>query len=99
MYAQINFFFFKFIFNFFFIVKFQIEKEYNDRLKYIADLKVLVANNTTDKAKVRHDIQKLHAIWYPEISKIVDIINTNFTKFMCSMGFAGEVQITRKDEV
>lgn len=60
---------------------------------------MLVANNSSDKEKVRSDIKKFHDIWYPEISKIVEIINTNFSKFMCSMGFAGEVQITRKDEV
>lgn len=60
---------------------------------------MLVANNSNDKNKVRTDIKKYHAIWYPEISKVVEVINTNFSKFMCSMGFAGEVTITRKDEV
>lgn len=60
---------------------------------------MLVANNATDKTKVRNDIKKFHSVWFLEISKIVEIINTNFTKFMCSMGFAGEVQIIHKDEV
>lgn len=82
-----------------FPVLFQIEQEYNDRLKYIEELKVLVANNSSDKNKVRSDIKKYHAVWHPEISKVVEVINANFSKFMCSMGFAGEVAITRKDEV
>lgn len=44
-------------------------------------------------------MQELHNQWFPEIQNVVDTINNNFSNFMKMMGFVGEVEIIKKEEV
>lgn len=50
-------------------------------------------SNLTDK------MDNIHKQWYDMMLEVVNVINGNFSKFMMSMGFAGEVELIRKNEV
>ncbi|XP_049539211.1 structural maintenance of chromosomes protein 5 [Anopheles darlingi] len=44
------------------------------------------------------EIKETHAHWYPEICRVVQDINRQFSNFMSRMGFAGEVELIRQEE-
>ncbi|XP_053684572.1 structural maintenance of chromosomes protein 5 [Sabethes cyaneus] len=75
-----------------------ILEEYETRCKQIEKLREEIQRTSKSTSSLEAEMQKLHDVWYPEISKVVQTINENFTRFMGTMGFAGEVEITRKDE-
>lgn len=76
----------------------KIIEEYEDRCKQIEELRETINDSTKSSDELERELQKLHAQWYPEISRVVEIINTNFSRFMSTMGFAGEVEIIRNGE-
>ncbi|XP_055533041.1 structural maintenance of chromosomes protein 5 [Wyeomyia smithii] len=75
-----------------------ILEEYETRCKQIEKLREEIERTSKSTNDLEIEMQKLHDEWYPAISRVVQIINENFTRFMSSMGFAGEVEITKKDD-
>lgn len=76
-----------------------ILEEYEARCRQIETLREAIGDSTKSTDALEAELQKLHDRWYPEISRVVDTINGNFSRFMSSMGFAGEVEIVTKGEV
>lgn len=77
----------------------KILKEFEDRSKEIEELEHLLVNEATMLEKLENDIKELHAQWFPAIQNVVETINTNFSNFFNKMGFVGEVEMIRKEEV
>lgn len=73
--------------------------EYEERSKAIEDLTNQLANEKNRLEKLEKDLQELHEKWYPAIQEIVETINANFSNFFNKMGFVGEIELTRKEEV
>lgn len=73
-----------------------ILEEYEARCRQIDTLKESIGDSTKNTDALEAELQQLHDRWFPEISRVVDIINGNFSRFMSSMGFAGEVEIITK---
>lgn len=77
----------------------RIVAEYEERQKEIKELEDQLGNEKNRLEKLENDLKELHATWYPAIQNIVETINTNFSNFFDKMGFVGEVEMTRKEEV
>jgi structural maintenance of chromosomes protein 5 len=77
----------------------RIIAEYEERSKEIKDLEDQLGNEKNRMEKLETDLKGLHEVWYPAIQNIVQTINTNFSEFFNKMGFVGEVEMTRKEEV
>ncbi|XP_058828932.1 structural maintenance of chromosomes protein 5 [Topomyia yanbarensis] len=75
-----------------------ILEEYETRCRQIESLRDAIRDSTKSSDALEAELQQLHDQWYPEISRVVEVINGNFTRFMSTMGFAGEVEITRNGE-
>ncbi|XP_062563609.1 structural maintenance of chromosomes protein 5 [Armigeres subalbatus] len=75
-----------------------ILEDYENRCRQIETLRASIGDSTKNTEALEAELQQLHDQWYPEISRVVDIINGNFSRFMSSMGFAGEVEIIKKGE-
>ncbi|XP_065087737.1 structural maintenance of chromosomes protein 5 [Ochlerotatus camptorhynchus] len=75
-----------------------ILQEYEARCRQIETLREAIGDSTKNTDALEMELQQLHDEWYPEISRVVDIINGNFSRFMSSMGFAGEVEIIKNGE-
>lgn len=76
-----------------------IMEDYETRCRLIESLKQMISDTSKSSDALEVELQKLHCQWYPEINKVVETINSNFSRFMSTMGFAGEVEITRNGEV
>jgi structural maintenance of chromosomes protein 5 len=77
----------------------RIVQEYEDRGAEIKVLEEQLANEKKRLEKMEEEIQELHEVWHPAIEGIVQSINTNFSSFFNKMGFVGEVEMMRKEEV
>lgn len=75
-----------------------VVREYEDRLKEIKIIENQMANDMLNLNNIELTIKDLHEQWYPQISKVVQDINRHFTDFFSKMGFAGEVELIRKEE-
>ncbi|XP_058459192.1 structural maintenance of chromosomes protein 5 [Malaya genurostris] len=75
-----------------------IMEQYETRCRQIESLREAIRDSTKNNDALESELQKLHDQWFPEISRVVEIINKNFTRFMTTMGFSGEVEITRNGE-
>ncbi|XP_055591280.1 structural maintenance of chromosomes protein 5, partial [Uranotaenia lowii] len=75
-----------------------IEQEYEARQRQIEELRKAATDIRTSTEALEAELQRLHDEWYPEINRVVQVINGNFSRFMSTMGFAGEVEITRNNE-
>lgn len=75
-----------------------IVEEFEARCREIESLREAINDSSKSSDALETELQKLHDKWFPEISRVVDVINGNFTRFMSTMGFAGEVEITRNAE-
>lgn len=77
----------------------RIIKEYEERGAEIKELEEQLGNEKKRLEKLEKEMGQLHDVWYPTIQGIVQTINTNFSNFFNKMGFVGEVELTRKEEV
>ncbi|XP_055627453.1 structural maintenance of chromosomes protein 5 isoform X2 [Toxorhynchites rutilus septentrionalis] len=75
-----------------------IMEEYETRNRQIETLKEAINDSSKSSDSLEAELQQLHDRWYPEIGRVVETINGNFSRFMSSMGFAGEVEIIRNGE-
>lgn len=73
--------------------------EYNERKQQIALLTERIANFGQHHEQAEHEMERLHQQWYPAISDTVNVINRQYSEFMNSMGFAGEVELMHKEKV
>lgn len=73
--------------------------EFEERGKAIEDLEHKLMNEKNHLQKLEEDLNNLHEQWYPAIQNVVQTINQNFSDFFNKMGFVGEVELTRKEEV
>uniref|UniRef100_A0A1B0GQF2 Structural maintenance of chromosomes protein 5 n=1 Tax=Phlebotomus papatasi TaxID=29031 RepID=A0A1B0GQF2_PHLPP len=74
----------------------RVIEEFEARQKKIDELNQKIANDSARQRSLLGKITELHESWYPEIIKVVDQINTKFSRFMQSMMYAGEVMLTMK---
>lgn len=76
----------------------RILAEYEERKARIEELQEQQRSEQDRSAILEKELEELHNRWYPEIQKIIDTINVNFSKFFAKMGFVGEIELTRKEE-
>lgn len=76
-----------------------ILQEYNTRVRQIAILQEAINNFDQSNIRMEQEMEELHQQWHPIIMETVTVINRNFSTFMGSMGFAGEVELTHNDVV
>jgi chromosome segregation ATPase len=76
----------------------QILAEFEERKCQIGEIKQKLSSESERAIELENEIQNLHAMWYPEIVRVVKSINKNFSTFFSKMGFVGEVELTRKEE-
>ncbi|XP_058065504.1 structural maintenance of chromosomes protein 5 [Anopheles bellator] len=72
--------------------------EYAHKKRQLDQLRTGVSRSEKDAATLEREMSSLHNRWYPEICRVVQQINVQFSHFMSRMGFAGEVQLSRDDE-
>lgn len=77
----------------------RIIAEYEGRVKEIKELEDQLSNEKQRLEELENSLKELHEMWFPAIQEIVQTINTNFSNFFTKMGFVGEVEMTRKEEV
>uniref|UniRef100_A0A336MNE2 Structural maintenance of chromosomes protein 5 n=1 Tax=Culicoides sonorensis TaxID=179676 RepID=A0A336MNE2_CULSO len=73
-----------------------VVEEYEQRAHKIKEVESKIRNSKNRDQEVQNKIDDLHSKWYPEITRVVKVINDNFSHFMSSMGLAGEVEMSRK---
>lgn len=76
----------------------KIVEEYELRKDTIEALRKNLESEQSRADALENQMQELHDQWYPEIQRIVNSINTNFSQFFAKMGFVGEVELIRKME-
>lgn len=76
----------------------KIVEEYEQRKDTIDTIRANLAEEQNRAAAMENQMQQLHDQWYPEIQRIVNSINHNFSNFFAKMGFVGEVELIRKAE-
>lgn len=72
--------------------------EYEERKQIIEELEHQMKNEHERAIQLENQLQVLHEKWFPEIERIVETINNNFSAFFAKMGFVGEVELTRAEE-
>lgn len=73
--------------------------EFEARRKEIAEQENQLANEQNRLEKMENDLKQLHEKWFPAIQKVITTINEKFSNFFNLMGFVGEVDMVRKEEV
>uniref|UniRef100_A0A1B0CS84 Structural maintenance of chromosomes protein 5 n=1 Tax=Lutzomyia longipalpis TaxID=7200 RepID=A0A1B0CS84_LUTLO len=73
----------------------RVIEEYAARQKKIEELCGMIANHSGVHQKLKRDMAQLHGKWFPGIQEVIQTINSKFSGFMATMGFAGEVSLTR----
>lgn len=73
-------------------------KDYEKQQNEIETLNAQILGSHSHSEQLENDITNLHEVWYPEIMKVVDIINKKFGNFMNKMGFVGEVEMVHTAE-
>lgn len=76
-----------------------ILEEYNTRISQIVVLQEAIDNFDQSNNRIEMEMQELHQQWHPIIMETITVINRNFSTFMGSMGFAGEVELIHNDVV
>lgn len=71
---------------------------FEEQLETARRLEERINNFGSDKSKLDAEILTIHQQWFPEISRIIDLINVNFARFMESMGYAGEIELKHSDD-
>lgn len=77
----------------------QIVAEYEERKKEIEELEKILVDEIARMQSLEKKIETLHARWLPVVETVVHTINDNFSEFFKKMGFVGEVELIRKEEV
>ena len=77
----------------------RIIAEYEDRVQKIKEIEDQLQDEQQQLVELENILKGLHEMWFPAIQEIVQTINTNFSNFFTKMGFVGEVEMTRKEEV
>ncbi|CAG9801367.1 unnamed protein product [Chironomus riparius] len=72
--------------------------EYDERKQIIEELEHQLKSEQERTQQLEKQLQTLHNKWFPEIERIVETINNNFSTFFAKMGFVGEVELVRKEE-
>lgn len=73
--------------------------EFEQRKKEIEQMEHQLKNENNRLQKLEDDLKNLHETWYPAIQSVIQTINQNFSNFFNKMGFVGEVEMIRKEEV
>lgn len=76
-----------------------ILEEYNTRTAQIAVLQEAIENFDQSSSRIEQEMEELHQQWHPIIMETIAVIDRNFSTFMGSMGFAGEVELIHKEVV
>ncbi|XP_075160034.1 structural maintenance of chromosomes 5 isoform X3 [Haematobia irritans] len=76
----------------------EIVREYDAKKKDVESLRKEIETNLNGDENCLTEIQQIFNVWYPIIIEVITTINTHFGQFMESMGYVGEVKLTRKDE-
>lgn len=76
-----------------------ILEEYNERKQQIALLTERIASFGESCEQNEQNMERLHQQWFPAIVDVVNVINGQYSTFMDSMGFAGEVELMHKETV
>lgn len=72
--------------------------EYEQRKNTIEALRNRLVAESDRAAELENELKLLHDKWYPEIQRITESINKNFSEFFSKMGFVGEVELIHKEE-
>ncbi|XP_070501492.1 structural maintenance of chromosomes protein 5 [Chironomus tepperi] len=72
--------------------------EYEERKQIIEELEHQLKSEYDRTVHLDKELKLLHSKWFPEIERIVETINNNFSTFFAKMGFVGEVELIRKEE-
>lgn len=97
--VTINMIFCKLLFSILLIFNFKVLQEYKETEETIHRLTEIITNVNSDENQRENRIKELHNKWFPKLCEIIENINDNFSKFMSSMSYAGEVQLLRENEV
>ncbi|XP_058119563.1 structural maintenance of chromosomes protein 5 [Anopheles ziemanni] len=73
-------------------------EEHAQKQRQVEQLKATMTHSAQTVASLECEMSILHEQWYPEMLRIVQNINTKFSHFMSTMGFAGEVELIRNEE-
>lgn len=68
----------------------KIIQEYEERKITIDELRDNLNREQERALALEDELKHLHEIWHPEIVKIVNSINENFSNFFAKMGFVGK---------
>lgn len=77
----------------------RIVVEFEDRKREIDQMEQQLTNEKQTLEKLENDLKNLHNKWYPAIQNVMQEINQKFSNFFNKMGFVGEVEMIRKEEV
>uniref|UniRef100_A0A182PUN3 Structural maintenance of chromosomes protein 5 n=1 Tax=Anopheles epiroticus TaxID=199890 RepID=A0A182PUN3_9DIPT len=75
-----------------------VDEEYAQKKRQLEQYRAGVTSSEQAVATLEREMVELHDRWYPEIQRVVQNINAKFSRFMSSMGFAGEVELIREEE-
>lgn len=77
----------------------QVIVDYEERIKLIVNLEKQLSSEANRLVKMEEELNTLHDIWYPEIEKMIEVINQKFSNFFQLMGFVGQVELLQKEKV
>lgn len=80
-------------------VDLKIVNEHETLTEAIRDMENQLTSETQRLDRMEEKLDNLHQLWYPAVAETVDIINEKFSNFFTMMGFVGEVELIRKEEV
>ena len=77
----------------------RIIEEFEKRKEDIEQMEQQLSNERNRLEELENELKSLHNKWYPAIQRVIQSINENFSNFFNKMGFVGEVEMVRKEEV
>lgn len=75
-----------------------VTEEYERRNAQIEVLEKNIEETKSGEENLMQQIEALYNEWIPEINRIVEVLNLNFSNFMKNMDYVGEVLLAMKDQ-
>lgn len=63
------------------------------------DLRKFVETKTEELRKIEQETENIRNQWFPALERLVDRINSNFSRYFSEMKCAGEISLTHDDNV
>ncbi|KAL9872094.1 structural maintenance of chromosomes protein 5-like [Glossina fuscipes fuscipes] len=75
----------------------EILREHENKLQEIKAIESEIQGVLEDNQDYVAKIRTIYDSWFPTVDQVIGTINKHFSDFMRSMGYVGEVRLTRKD--